>query len=543
MPAPIKPTANKIKLYLIKPAYKDFMKILKDPAAAALRSTVLPGIGTLYYKQSFPQTPEWLKDFFENHPALHLGDFKVSSTSAVLLVEQKIKTDSRIFALTFGGGRHLLHEFATEGRFGLITTLNIVEPAGLRSMIKTTLSANPKISAEQVSRASDTKDFQINIEQDIVESITGSNTHPDFGKIISGKDALSVTGKITAKTLSPFLKKIFLLYSKKDYRTNFKWIDQIQEIKDSKLIDQLNSILLDGINKVIDIPLWMAVPEIIDWSDFNGFKYSNRKTDDLHEDLDLEVYISAKGGKPISYDDLKHDIVSCWRESKDNSVLQWSVFKCLNSELTHGIDLYFLDKGKWYKLERSFVKEVKKVVAEIKIYPKVLPDFKHKDEGDYNLALATSLKALLLDARNVPYGGGASKIEVCDILTPQQEFFHIKKYGGSSTLSHLFAQGFVSGELFASDSIFREKVKKHLSVGPPYNAFFSKDRPAIHQYKVIYGVITASKKGISIPFFSQVTLKNYKRILEGYGYTLYLAEIKNINPPSKPPKKKKAVKP
>ncbi|RFZ84164.1 hypothetical protein DYU05_00575 [Mucilaginibacter terrenus] len=32
----------------------------------------------------------------------------------------------------------------------------------------------------------------------------------------------------------------------------------------------------------------------------------------------------------------------------------------------------------------------------------------------------------MLDAKNVPYGGGSSKIEVCDILTPQQEFFHIK---------------------------------------------------------------------------------------------------------------------
>ncbi|RFZ84163.1 hypothetical protein DYU05_00570 [Mucilaginibacter terrenus] len=121
--------------------------------------------------------------------------------------------------------------------------------------------------------------------------------------------------------------------------------------------------------------------------------------------------------------------------------------------------------------------------------------------------------------------------------------FSYKKYGGSSTLSHLFAQGFVSGELFASDAAFRENAKKYLSMGSPYDTFFSKKRPEIHNYKVIYGVITKAKKGMNIPFFSQVTLKNYKRILEGYGYTLYLAEIKNLNIATKPAKTKKASKP
>lgn len=148
------------------------------------------------------------------------------------------------------------------------------------------------------------------------------------------------------------------------------------------------------------------------------------------------------------------------------------------------------------------------------------------------------MKALCLDARTLQYGGGASKIEVCDVLTEDGIFFHIKKYGGSANLSHLFAQGYVSGELFITDEGFREAIKKKFALVTPYDDLFPKRRPTAGNYSIVYGIITTSTKEINLPFFSKVTLKSYKRMLEGFGFKVYLAKILNTKPKAKKSPKK-----
>ena len=161
---------NKLKIYLIKAGY-DVASVLKEPNAPSLHQTAIPNVGTLYYKDSHMQTPAWLSEFFLNHDAIQLDAFKVANTQAVLLIELKVGNAVRIFAIPFGMGRHLIKELSIENRFGLITTLNVLEASAIRSVGKRTISSNPKISLEQISRASGTEDFQINIEDSQVKQI------------------------------------------------------------------------------------------------------------------------------------------------------------------------------------------------------------------------------------------------------------------------------------------------------------------------------------------------------------------------------------
>lgn len=67
-----------------------------------------------------------------------------------------------------------------------------------------------------------------------------------------------------------------------------------------------------------------------------------------------------------------------------------------------------------------------------------------------------------MDRRLVPYGGGYSRVEFCDVYAINKKMIHVRRYGGSSVLSHLFAQGLISGELFAFDGGFREKLNDEL---------------------------------------------------------------------------------
>ena len=66
-----------------------------------------------------------------------------------------------------------------------------------------------------------------------------------------------------------------------------------------------------------------------------------------------------------------------------------------------------------------------------------------------------------------------------------------------------------------------------------HDILFPKNRPITTEYSVIYGIITSSTKDLNIPFFSKVTLKNYKRVLAGYGFEVYLSKIQNVNIKSK----------
>ncbi len=112
-------------------------------------------------------------------------------------------------------------------------------------------------------------------------------------------------------------------------------------------------------------------------------------------------------------------------------------------------------------------------------------------------------------------------MELCDLYTRQREFIHVKQYAGSAPLSHLFAQGVVSAELFLQEPEFRRRANTLL----PRTHRLPKTRPNPAQYRVVYGVISGSANPLRLPFFSRVTLRNAYRRLTGLGYTVVLAKI------------------
>jgi uncharacterized protein (TIGR04141 family) len=131
-----------------------------------------------------------------------------------------------------------------------------------------------------------------------------------------------------------------------------------------------------------------------------------------------------------------------------------------------------------------------------------------------------------MDKDLIHYGGGHSQIEFCDILTKSKKIIHIKHYGGSSVLSHLFQQGLISGELFVSDSEFRKKLNDKLKAG--WKLSDSKQKIISSDYEVVFAIISNSPdERPNIPFFSRVGIKNVKRRLESFGYSVSIKRIKS----------------
>ena len=190
--------------------------------------------------------------------------------------------------LLLGYGRTLLNPGVWEERFGLKVALNVIDSENVRSIDKQNMSVTPKFSKEQITKDGTFADFGIDIEQDLIQGITGKSKNESFGKTVTGKDSLSVSVKVDHTDIKSFLETCYEQYNSDDYKKNFGWIDQISAIKDPIIIEEFDSKLIEKIKNGEFEKTWMAIPEIIAWEDVSEFKFKNHSFGD---DIDLRTYL------------------------------------------------------------------------------------------------------------------------------------------------------------------------------------------------------------------------------------------------------------
>jgi uncharacterized protein (TIGR04141 family) len=503
---------------LIKAEYADFDQIVEDTAIGH----EIDGVGTFYVEDSHPRQPTWFRDFFGRSIA---GAFRLITSSAkgVLLVKLAKGQKTYTFAVVFGHGRYLLTDGVIEERFGLKVVLNTVNPESLRSIDKTTLGSVPKQSREQMSREGVAANFGIDIEQDLINSVTGRSRDGRLGKTISGRDALAVSVKVDVKNINDFLRVCVEQYESDAYKADFGWIDQIKGLRNLTIINELNAKLIARIAAGDLEKIWMAVPEVVDWVDVKGFRFTRSKKADLKADLDLGEFLASLDGK-LSLDLLKQVAIYVISARTDEPSDHWTAYKCLYAELDHQGSVCVLNNGKWYEIVKDFTLQVQNAFDHIPESTIALPEYNHPNEGAYNDALPAAVpNSFSMDRQMILHGGGHSSIEFCDLGTQDKKLVHIKRYGSATQLSHLFAQGVVSGELFVQDENFRRKLNEKLPAA--YKLPDVAVRPNPNEYEIIFGIISKSANPLDIPFFSKVSLRNAYRRLQGYGYTVTKKKI------------------
>jgi uncharacterized protein (TIGR04141 family) len=510
--------SNKLSVYLLKENFNSPDEILKD--VSKLQKNHFE-IGDLYIETSRSYKPDWLKKFFgessQNMPLFN------SNSKAVLLTRPK--RGGRLFALTFGAGHHLLNNNVWEENFGLKISLNLINPDSLRSIDKKNMTSIPKHTREQISWNGGAADFGIDIEQDLVQAVTGKSNNLELGSTISGKDSLHVSIKADITNVAEFLDKYYELFESENYKKSFPWIDQIKEIRDKDLISRLDSELLKNLNSD-NKRAFLSVPEIIEWSDIAGFKYKDNKKTPLFDDIVLQDLLNLWGseGIDLDLDNLKTQKVYCYSLASGFCIKNWKIFNCLYFEAEDGDRTYLLSNGKWYEISKDFTSVINEDFKETNIAKFDFPVCINKKENEYNSSISND-NLICLDCKNINYGGGYSKIEFCDLYSDDKKIIHIKKYGGSGVLSHLFAQAVVSAELFLNDKKFRSDVNNLL---PSKFKIDPDKKPNSAEYDIILAIISSSGKPLNLPFFSKVTLRNAKRRLESMGYNVYLKKIEEI---------------
>lgn len=478
----------------------------------------------MYLGKSYDYMP-WWSDFLKIDSEITIK----SSNGAILFV----LFSNRWFAFTFGFAYHKLPNEWIEQDFGLLVTLNCVDPAKLKSVNSIDLS-NFKRRVVQPSTPSELTFFDFDIDSNIVNNLTGQvkDEYKSWFTQITGSQSLKISTKIEMLELADLCKNLYGRYKSQDYKQVFPNINNVKPIKDKRFITELDNKLLDALKNCSET-LSLNIPEIIDYTEITKYSFSQKGTkliNDKHifEDVQIDNYYKYLTDNSTKREETnlvklkEHQLVLLDENHKVKK--QYNIYKCLSLEsLTSNQDSNYLLNGKWYKIAKDYLYTLRDRLDKYYENDSILPDYSHGSEAEYNISVFShSPNLLCLDKKLCSIKGqGPSKFEFCDLYEASGEqniFYHIKHGVNSAKLSHLFQQGLTSIDLIKNDNNSKDTLTNLIiETRQEKNGIQANDAISVNaflrngKYKVIYGIINpkdASKKSKNLPIFSCISLKN-----------------------------------
>ena len=444
-------------------------------------------------------------------------DLSQSSHGAVLFVE----AEQRIFALCFGFGHYLLKPDSVEEKFGIRVASNALDKNKLKSTDVFSPSDHSKQRRTQTTKNSNLQTHDFDGYTHVLKKITGTvkqEYEEHLCKNITAGDGVKISTDLPASEMNNLCKTIFKLYQKNDHKDNFPEFFHMQDVRDAKLINNLDNKLVNSIKNNCE-NIYITIPELIDFQEVSAFKFNlkDRKNHPEKENLDMsDLYSLIENIDKIDKKNLNE-----WRlvllDDDGNKKMDFPIYKTLVYDCVLDNENYHFTHGCWYKVDSSFLQKISEELESIKkdkISGIKFPEFNKandKNEEVYNRNLAESLhssssnKAFCLDRQCIPISG-YDKIEPCDVLLVKEGeenyYIHVKrKHGGSSDLSHLFNQGDVSLTLL------NNKDKKFMQGLIDKTNMQEKDlvkNPHVHF------LILDNSNSQRLPLFSKITL--YKTV-------------------------------
>ena len=519
-----------------------------------LEETGVDGVAFLIH--SVPRDPDWalfLRGGLE-------GEVEIPSASApgaLIIMRVVVGKNSHYFAFTFGTGRHLLRSEALVRRFGLRVVLNAVfeddtatETSGatrLRSIDAKRVSSNTVRMRHQTSQIADFEAFDVDRNRDFLHGVTGVPKKTNlWGKNMTGSDSLTLNRNMTFGELPKLCTDLVKTYSSKKYKHRFGWVDDVGVVTDTHLVEALEKSVASKLSTNSLSDLELTIPEVVDWHRISGFMLPTQKRARItHPELRIVDSVSA-----LSLNSMLQGIDAAGLRAQRIEVVDgngdpwksWSVWQCITGEISHGGRKFILDEGDFYEVSTTFLNaldnDIKRMVPPSKL---VLPQSKVSwEEGKYNEE-ASKAGMLLMDKRNVKISKSTSPVEICDLLTRNRQFVHVKRKLGSALLSHLFAQGYVSADLFQISPEFRKvagervrEVKGEASssrFGATDFDFFGAQTPQAGA-EVVYAIVAdwgSSTLVDRLPFFSKINLRRHAVELNSRGFNVTHVRVQTYN--------------
>lgn len=523
--------ARALTVYLLTPEVRDPLDALSEPTPDFDVLRVVPDADwVLCIRNNQGKRPDWTNFFgglegFDITKKFGLN----SSVSALLLVPAA----GRLWALTFGRGRSLLREGIVEDRFGLRTALNAIDPDKVRAIDKETFDSLASQARQQATADTEFENFGVNIDRDLLYAVAGVPTDTKrLGRRLAGKDALCCSVKITISELPEYLDLLSEFHESEAYKNDkrFAWIDNIYEIRDKAQKRELDRRLVEKLRRRDLTNAWLALPDIIDWQRVEGFSYANPTPRSYAGDLHLRHFLESFRSKGITLDvlALKLSRVVCLDHNEDE-LERWSAYRCLYAEIeTEDRNVFLLTNGHWYKLNREIVDEVNRWYDTLEIDSTMMPAMEAGElEDAYNKRTGKPPVRLFHGTPPIYLPANRGPIEFCDLAVFGEDgcdLIHVKRFGKSSKLSHLFFQGMNSARLFRISPEFRKALSTSIEDDQSLAKQLAEE-PIPRKYRVVFAIASSSASRLHLPLFSKLSLRQAFSELNGLGFRTAAAKI------------------
>lgn len=522
-----------LKAFLSKPDidYDDLEVFLSSGRYENIELSGSEGLsGRLYVKNAEEKQPTWVP--FINTGITESLSLSNKSNSAVLLIE----VDDRVVAYTFGYGRFMLELDQFLPDFGIKTALNTLRHDSLKSVDIFTVDRSAVQKRTQAVRSSSVDDFGIDVSKDILRAVTG-NPKDDipFQSVSGGDYVYSFGAYIEFDDLIGISQSLISYYTQESYKDQFSWVDNIRRLKNDTKKNELDEILRGVIDVKDATNLAITAPEVISWDKISGFSFTRSKNT-IYPTLIIEDYLNSLGTDSITLSTLKSHKLFIY--DSDSNEVQHSLYKSLYFEHVEASKTFILFSGDWFEIDNDFVVQLDRALAQIPISDLEFPtvhNWTHEDkekiesEGDYNERASVLKLYHLLDKKLIKSRTTTSAIELCDLMTDDKQLIHVKhKKGGSSGLSHLFAQGYVAAEVTISDKEFRKKARTKLrSIRSDLDSLIPLNGIKSSDYEVVYLVLGDDNSTVksALPFFSKINLVKAFENLTQKGFTVTICGV------------------
>lgn len=480
--------------------------------------------GTLHIRTSGAQ-PEWLQALSQLSGGIP-GGYSTSSVQGLLPLRYK----QRWFVATFGHAWQRVASHLVEPDFGVRCVLNLAEPNALRSIRRDRVADASIQAIEQRAENDGIAGFGMDIERDLLRGVKAQVDESfGFGAHVAGADAFKGTIDLSSDTLLGFCRRALGFYGRRGVARKFSWFDKIRAVKDPYLLEKLEGRLVKAISLGVR-SITLTIPDLLAWDQYDTFSFerARRRALPVSEPLTIKQWRSAHVAGRVSAEHVQDARVYAYKSGHYHLVEKWALRICINATIKCAGSTFVTQRGSWYQVEPDFVKQTDAAVGSIPVdnvrFPRLASA--SETEGAYNERVAQSFgsRYCYLD-RQLVQVVGRSSIEVCDLLRFDGAMVCVKPWGGkSASLSHLFQQAVVSGQLISSHPPFHKGVDAVISK-PAYKAIWAAECGKSSGGVYILGTIRGVAKE-QLPFFAKVALVNCVRSLTQMRFEVRYAVIR-----------------
>lgn len=507
--------ASNVSIYLIKDNYNDDQIILNyDEFINEREGYTIKKFDdhTAYIWSCESKAVSLFKDFYGND--LGITDDHTNIRYSIVDIYNLLIDGKEIKLAVCFGYPSKLHKIAVVNRFGLKTLLNSSPDNEFREMKLTDVTKECKSIEQKTTRNTSISEFDISYNTNIIKGVSGKITLFNLKVMIKGTDSIYMSIKDNHVSIKNLLIELYKNYNLMKYKEQFEWIDYIEEIKDKSIIEELNSMLIKSINAHSN-NTWLALPDDIDLFKVDKVAYIKKKNSCSDSDISLGKYLKTKASN-ITFNDIKKDEILIL-DNDDNIIDKYKINDLLYSEMDYLDSTYIRENKLWYKTDENFKSEVENFYRNVLVSKINLPSNIFRSEAEYNNSFDNDENYYVLD-RKIIQIDMKDKFELCDLLSINNELIHIKKYGNSSHLSHLFMQGLRSARAISD--------KRHVNL---INEKINKEEFKIsntNEYTVVFAIISkVNNERPNIPFFAKSSFKLVADELTRYNFSFQIKSI------------------